>query len=90
VSPFTPPIKPPNPIPPTPRHPKKAWLTGGRWVPLLAPDHPGLSEVKWCMNRFRPFLVVDPVADENPGSRDLEEVSMEVGCGGRWGAARCS
>jgi len=51
---------------------------GGRWVPLLPPEHPGLSEVKWCMNRFRPFLVIDPVSDDNPGSRDLEEVSIEV------------
>lgn len=57
---------------------EEALLTGGRWVPLLAPDHPGLAEVKWCMNRFRPFLVVDPHGDDNPGTRDLEEVSMEV------------
>ncbi|GBF98548.1 hypothetical protein Rsub_11878 [Raphidocelis subcapitata] len=57
---------------------EEAWLKGGRWLPLLAPDHPGLAEVKWCVNRFRPFLVVDPVADADPGSRDLEEVTLEV------------
>jgi hypothetical protein len=30
------------------------------------------------MNRFVPFLVVDPHPDLNPGSRDAEEASMEV------------
>lgn len=69
----------PPPSPPThTQNATQAWLTGGRWVPLLPPEHPGLSEVKWCMNRFRPYLVIDPVADVDPGSRDLEEVSMEV------------
>lgn len=63
--------------PPPPATPQ-AWLTGGRWLPLLPPGHPGLAEVKWCVNRFRPFLVVEPEADADPGSRDLEEVSLEV------------
>lgn len=31
------------------------------------------------MNRFVPFLAVDPQPDPNPGSRDAEEASMEVG-----------
>ncbi|KAI8466591.1 MAG: hypothetical protein J3K34DRAFT_433131 [Monoraphidium minutum] len=57
---------------------EEAWLTGGRWVPLLPPGHPGLAEVKWCMNRFAPFLVIQPQPDADPGSRDLEEMSMEV------------
>jgi hypothetical protein len=56
----------------------QAWLAGGQWHRLLPADHPGLPEVKWCMNRFVPFLVVDPHPDLNPGSRDAEEASMEV------------
>jgi hypothetical protein len=56
----------------------QAWLAGGDWHRLLPADHPGLPEVKWCMNRFAPFLVVDPHPDLNPGSRDAEEASMEV------------
>ncbi|KAF8056772.1 hypothetical protein HT031_006270 [Scenedesmus sp. PABB004] len=57
---------------------EEAWLAGGQWHRLLAPEHPGLPEVKWCMNRFVPFLVVDPDTDPQPGSRDAEEASMEV------------
>jgi hypothetical protein len=57
----------------------QAWLAGGEWHRLLPADHPGLPEVKWCMNRFVPFLAVDPQPDLNPGSRDAEEASMEVG-----------
>ena len=30
------------------------------------------------MNRFVPFLAIDPQPDPNPGSRDAEEASMEV------------
>lgn len=54
-------------------------LAGGKWLPLLPPEHPGLAEVKWCLNRFKPFLVVDPHMDLDPGSRDIEEVTIEVG-----------
>ncbi|WIA21290.1 hypothetical protein OEZ85_000523 [Tetradesmus obliquus] len=57
---------------------EEAWLAGGQWHRLLPADHPGMPEVKWCMNRFVPFLVVDPHPDLNPGSRDAEEASMEV------------
>ncbi|KAF8056760.1 TGD2 [Scenedesmus sp. PABB004] len=57
---------------------EEAWLAGGQWHRLLAPEHPGLPEVKWCMNRFVPFLVVRPGTDPQPGSRDAEEASMEV------------
>lgn len=63
----------------------QAMLTGGQWVRLLPDDHAGLAEVKWCMNRFVPFLVIDPHHDVDPGSRDAEEVSIEVrleGCQG--------
>jgi hypothetical protein len=56
----------------------QAWLKGDRWVPLLPEGHPGLAEVKWCRNRFQPFLVIDPQPDGTPGSRDAEEVSLEV------------
>lgn len=34
-------------------------LRGGELVRLLDPDHPGLLEIKWCKNRFTPFLVLD-------------------------------
>lgn len=57
----------------------QAWLAGGEWHRLIPADHAGLPEVKWCMNRFVPFLAVDPRPDLNPGSRDAEEASMEVG-----------
>eukprot|EP00775_Hariotina_reticulata_P009708 gene9708-9867_t len=57
---------------------EEAWLAGGDWQPLLPAGHQGLAEVKWCMNRFVPFLVIDPQPDPNPGSRDAEEASMEV------------
>jgi hypothetical protein len=57
----------------------QAWLAGGEWHRLLPADHAGLPEVKWCMNRFVPFLAIDPQPDLNPGSRDAEEASMEVG-----------
>lgn len=56
----------------------QAWLAGGDWHRLLPADHEGLPEVKWCMNRFVPFLAIDPQPDPNPGSRDAEESSMEV------------
>jgi hypothetical protein len=61
----------------------QAWLAGGEWHRLLPVDHAGLPEVKWCMNRFVPFLAIDPQPDLNPGSRDAEEASMEVG-GAPW------
>jgi hypothetical protein len=63
----------------------QAWLAGGDWHRLLPADHEGLPEVKWCMNRFVPFLAIDPQPDPNPGSRDAEESSMEVrGTGFTW------
>ena len=30
-------------------------------------------QVKWCANRFVPFLVIDPETDPAPGARDAEE-----------------
>ena len=38
----------------------QAHLSGGEWVELLEPEHPGIAEVKWCRNRFRPFLCIAP------------------------------
>ena len=29
-------------------------------MPLLEDSHPGIAEVKWCRNRFKPFLCIDP------------------------------
>ena len=45
---------------------------------LLPPDHPGIAEVKWCANRFTPFLCIDPVPAADPGARDAEEEHMDV------------
>ena len=52
---------------------EEARLAGGRWVELVPPEHPGIGETKWCANRFRPYLVVDPRPDAAPGGRDAEE-----------------
>ena len=38
----------------------QAHLSGGEWIELLEPEHPGIAEVKWCRNRFRPFLCISP------------------------------
>lgn len=50
----------------------QAHLKGGKLINLL-PDGPGVPEVKWCANRFTPFIVLDPSIDEQPGARDKEE-----------------
>ncbi|KAG1665097.1 hypothetical protein FOA52_007788 [Chlamydomonas sp. UWO 241] len=39
---------------------------------------PGMVEVKWCRNRFVPFLVISPTDDPNPRARDAEEHLMHV------------
>ncbi|CAK0779473.1 hypothetical protein CVIRNUC_004783 [Coccomyxa viridis] len=52
---------------------EEAHLSGGEWVELLEPEHPGIAEVKWCRNRFRPFLCIGPQKDDAPGQRDAEE-----------------
>eukprot|EP01018_Ginkgo_biloba_P029168 Gb_05032 [translate_table: standard] len=63
-----------------------AQLQGGKLVKLISDDHPGLLEVKWCRNRFTPFLLLDPecafdfqkqsqgVRDPKPHPMDPEEV----------------
>jgi hypothetical protein len=54
---------------------EEAHLCGGAIHRLLdettCPE--GIAEVKWCRNRFTPFIVVDPEKDESPGGRDKEE-----------------
>ena len=51
----------------------QAQLEGGEWVGLLGPGHPGIAEVKWCANRFTPFLCIGPAAAASAGKRDAEE-----------------
>eukprot|EP00195_Chlamydomonas_chlamydogama_P016506 CAMPEP_0202910586 /NCGR_PEP_ID=MMETSP1392-20130828/52388_1 /ASSEMBLY_ACC=CAM_ASM_000868 /TAXON_ID=225041 /ORGANISM="Chlamydomonas chlamydogama, Strain SAG 11-48b" /LENGTH=223 /DNA_ID=CAMNT_0049600735 /DNA_START=167 /DNA_END=839 /DNA_ORIENTATION=+ len=60
---------------------EEALLHGGQLVRLIPEEHPGFAEVKWCANRFVPFLVIDPEDDPNPGTRDAEEYIsvMQVG-----------
>jgi hypothetical protein len=53
---------------------EEAHLCGGELVPLIAPDHPGVLEVKWGSIRFVPYVVIDPVIDPNPRPRDAEGV----------------
>lgn len=53
---------------------EEAHLCGGKIHKLLDDSCPGIAEVKWCRNRFTPFLVYDPETDTAPGSRDTEEV----------------
>eukprot|EP00892_Ulva_mutabilis_P003937 jgi/Ulvmu1/1915/UM012_0075.1 len=56
---------------------EEAALRGGSWYSLLPEGHRGVHEVKWCCNRFSPFLVIDPEVDPNPGPLDAEEL-LEV------------
>ncbi|KAJ3157817.1 hypothetical protein HDU89_000196 [Geranomyces variabilis] len=49
-------------------------LSGGTWISLLPEDHEGIGELKWCRNRFIPFLVLDATPDTHPRSRDAEEL----------------
>lgn len=48
-------------------------LTGGNFIPLLKNDSEGISELKWGVNTFFPFLCIDPQEDLNPMKRDDEE-----------------
>lgn len=63
----------------------QALLAGGEWAELLPAGHLGVPEVKWCANRFTPFLCIAPAPDAAPGARDTEEF-IQVGgwrAGGR-------
>ena len=53
--------------------PVQAQLEGGDWVDLLGEGHPGIAEVKWCANRFTPFLCIGPTAAAKLGKQDAEE-----------------
>ena len=52
---------------------EEAHLTRGKFIRLISEDHEGLWEVKWCRNRFTPFLCLDPEVDPDPQPRDEEE-----------------
>ncbi|KAI9275535.1 hypothetical protein BDA99DRAFT_555322 [Phascolomyces articulosus] len=57
---------------------EEARLKGGKWINLLPEDQPdGISELKWGINRFVPYLCIDPEQDPEPLARDNEEY-MEV------------
>ena len=51
---------------------EEAHLTGGEMHRLLEGDA-SIAEVKWCRNRFTPFIVVGSRKDDRPGGRDVEE-----------------
>eukprot|EP00850_Spirogloea_muscicola_P015805 SM000124S25937 [mRNA] locus=s124:234197:235790:+ [translate_table: standard] len=57
---------------------EEVFLRGGRLLQLIPDSHPGLLEVKWCKNRFTPFLVIDPEVDPSPRPRDAEEIIKVV------------
>lgn len=54
---------------------EEAHLTCKQLTPLLQDDeqNPGIPEVKWCANRFTPYLALDLEEDAHPGQRDGEE-----------------
>ncbi|KAG2499480.1 hypothetical protein HYH03_002427 [Edaphochlamys debaryana] len=58
---------------------EESMLVGGEVVELMPGDHPGQFEVKWCRNRFRAYLFVDPQPDPSGhAARDAEEHTIEV------------
>jgi hypothetical protein len=58
----------------------QAHLSGGQWVELLQPEHPGIAEVKWCRNRFRPFLCIDPQVATSESLDGLHHVFSGCEC----------
>ena len=56
---------------------EEAQLCAPELLPLLPPGHGGVHEVKWCRNRFQPFLAIAPEAIAEPPPRDPEEL-LEV------------
>lgn len=58
----------------------QAQLEGGEWVHLLGPGHPGIAEVKWCANRFTPFLCIGPSPAVTAGKMDAEEFIEVCSC----------
>ncbi|MCO5564640.1 hypothetical protein L7F22_018306 [Adiantum nelumboides] len=53
---------------------EEACLHEGTLIKLIPKEHPGILEVKWCRNRFSPFLVLDAKKDPAPLSQDPEEI----------------
>ncbi|KAJ3210419.1 hypothetical protein HDU67_005332 [Dinochytrium kinnereticum] len=51
---------------------EEARLANGKLIPLLPEGTDGIMELKWCTNKFLPYLVLDPIADSNPRPRDAE------------------
>lgn len=51
---------------------EEAHLKSEQLIPLLD-EGAAVPEVKWCRNRFTPFLALHLSADMNPGARDKEE-----------------
>ena len=52
---------------------EEAHLRNGELVRLIPQGNDGLWEVKWCRNRFTPYVCLDPEVDPDPGCRDTEE-----------------
>ena len=57
---------------------EEARLSATSLVRLLPEGSAGICEVKWCRNRFTPFLAIDPLPDSNPGEREEEEEHLQV------------
>ncbi|KAI9205205.1 uncharacterized protein BJ171DRAFT_423593 [Polychytrium aggregatum] len=57
---------------------EEARLKGGEWIALLPEGHGGISELKWCRNRFIPYLVLNPQIDDTPSPRDAEEFMQVI------------
>ena len=53
---------------------EEARLAIDNLIPLLPADAPGICEVKWCVNSFRPFLAIAPATAAAPPLRDAEEI----------------
>ena len=51
---------------------EEAHLLGGELYHLLGTGVE-VAEVKWCRNKFIPFIAIDPVPDDCPSDRDAEE-----------------
>lgn len=62
----------------------QAQLEGGEWVDLLGPGHQGIAEVKWCANRFTPFLCIGPNPAATAGKMDAEEFIEVCTCLWPW------
>ena len=58
---------------------EEAELEGGTMLCLMGDEnHAGFVESKWCANRFKPYLCIDPVTSVAPPERDVEEFSIQV------------